>query len=197
MSVGEGTSPRIWIMKIFTAIAVARMWAPTELMSAAFSGEVFNSSRNAATAMAGHHPRAPGEQSDDHDRNAQAHADRGDGIVGAAAAAQQIVAQPAPGQRRQDAVHHNDLRQRFHWLTASEYPRARERKVGIHTCMPPRANVIMAMPSVAVQKAGLRASPRIVPRSAVSLLRYRNGPRSGSGRNRIAKASRNPGAAAI
>ena len=53
MSVGEGTSPRIWIMKMFTARAVARMWAPTELIRAAFKGAVFNSSRNAAIAMPG------------------------------------------------------------------------------------------------------------------------------------------------
>src|SRR5579863_244339 len=51
--VGEGTSPRMWMMNIFTAIAVARMWAPAELMTAALSGDVLRSRKNAATAMAG------------------------------------------------------------------------------------------------------------------------------------------------
>src|SRR5712692_3225870 len=51
--VGEGTSPRMWMIKIFTDIAVARMCASTELMTAAFSGEVFKSRKNAETAIAG------------------------------------------------------------------------------------------------------------------------------------------------
>src|SRR6202158_801945 len=53
LSVGEGTSPRRWKMKMLTAMAVARIWAPTELTSAVLRGEVFNKSRNAATAIAG------------------------------------------------------------------------------------------------------------------------------------------------
>jgi hypothetical protein len=36
--VGDGTSPRMWMMKMFTAMAVARMLAFTELMTAAFRG---------------------------------------------------------------------------------------------------------------------------------------------------------------
>src|SRR5215470_4862959 len=51
--VGEGTSPRMWMMKILTAMAVARMWAPTELINAAFNGEVLKRRKKAATAMAG------------------------------------------------------------------------------------------------------------------------------------------------
>src|ERR1700685_6815 len=51
--VGEGTSPRMWIIKMFTASAVARIWAPTELMTAALSGEVFSNKKNAAQAIAG------------------------------------------------------------------------------------------------------------------------------------------------
>src|ERR1700690_47544 len=51
--VGERTSPKEWMMKMFTAIAVARMWAPTELMTAALSGEVFSRRKNAEAAMAG------------------------------------------------------------------------------------------------------------------------------------------------
>ena len=38
---------------MLTAMAVARMWEPTELTSAVLRGEVFNTSRNAATAIAG------------------------------------------------------------------------------------------------------------------------------------------------
>src|SRR5580704_4133477 len=53
MSVGEGTSPNRWKMKILTAIAVARMCAPTELTRAVLRGDVLNNKRNAATAMAG------------------------------------------------------------------------------------------------------------------------------------------------
>src|SRR5260370_13652 len=37
---------------MFTAMAVARIWAPTELITAAFSGEVFSSRKKAAAAMA-------------------------------------------------------------------------------------------------------------------------------------------------
>src|SRR5260370_13390865 len=51
--VGEGTSPRMWMIKIFTARAVARMCASTELITAAFSGAVLRRRKNAATAMAG------------------------------------------------------------------------------------------------------------------------------------------------
>src|SRR5229473_5240332 len=51
--VGEGTSPRMWMMKMFTAIAVARICAPTELMTAAFRGAVLNRRKNADTAIAG------------------------------------------------------------------------------------------------------------------------------------------------
>src|ERR1700683_646818 len=53
ISVGEGTSPKRWKIKIFIAIAVARMCAPTELTRAVLRGEVLNNRRNAATAMAG------------------------------------------------------------------------------------------------------------------------------------------------
>src|SRR5450755_4245493 len=53
MRVGEGTSPRRWKRKMLTAMAVARMWEPTELTSAVLRGEVFSRSKNAATAMAG------------------------------------------------------------------------------------------------------------------------------------------------
>jgi hypothetical protein len=38
---------------MFTANAVARIWAPTELITAAFNGEVLSNKKNAATAMAG------------------------------------------------------------------------------------------------------------------------------------------------
>src|SRR5450432_3595591 len=51
--VGEETSPKAWNTKMFTAMAVARMWAPTELMTAALSGDVFSSRKNAEAAMAG------------------------------------------------------------------------------------------------------------------------------------------------
>src|SRR6266567_4266781 len=51
--VGEGTSPRMWMMKMFNAIAVARMWAPAELMTAALSGDVLSKRKKAATAIAG------------------------------------------------------------------------------------------------------------------------------------------------
>src|SRR5579863_8840689 len=51
--VGEGTSPSKWKMKILTASAVARMCAPTELMTAAFSGEVLSRRKKADTAIAG------------------------------------------------------------------------------------------------------------------------------------------------
>src|SRR5260370_32220600 len=50
---GDGTSQRMWMIKIFTAIAVARICAPTELMTAAFRGAVLNRRKNAATAIAG------------------------------------------------------------------------------------------------------------------------------------------------
>ena len=53
----------------------------------------------------------------------------------------------------------------------------------------------MAMPRVAVQKAGLRANPQMVPRSLVSL-RESKWPRSGSGTKASASASRKPGTAA-
>src|SRR5580765_7797771 len=51
--VGDGTSPSRWKIKILTAIAVARMCAPTALTSAVLSGDVLSRSRKAATAMAG------------------------------------------------------------------------------------------------------------------------------------------------
>src|SRR5215468_10703458 len=51
--VGEGTSPRMWMMNMLVAIAVARMCDPTEFMTAALSGEVLISGKKAATAMAG------------------------------------------------------------------------------------------------------------------------------------------------
>src|SRR2546427_13203368 len=76
-------------------------------------------------------------------------------------------------------------------------PRARDKKVGIQTARPPSENVIMDMPSVTVQKAGLWTSPRREPRPGVSG-KESLGPRSGS-RVKIIKAiaRRNPGTAAI
>src|SRR5437879_9629324 len=50
---GDSASPRKWMTNRFTAIAVARMWAPTELMIAAFSGAVLSRTKNAATRRAG------------------------------------------------------------------------------------------------------------------------------------------------
>ena len=41
------------MMKMFTARAVARICAPTELITAAFNGEVFSSKKKAANAMDG------------------------------------------------------------------------------------------------------------------------------------------------
>ena len=87
------------MMKIFTAIAVARICAPTELIKAAFKGEVFNNKKNAAT-------RSPGpclsfrEKGDDHDGNSKRHANRGNEIVRTLHFRQQVVAQPASRQCR-------------------------------------------------------------------------------------------------
>src|SRR5260221_363876 len=50
------------------------------------------------------------------------------------------------------------------------YPRARCKKVGSHTWSPPSANVIIAMPSVAVRNAGLWITPLSVNGLAASLL---------------------------
>ncbi len=94
---------------MLTAMAVARMWEPTEFTSAVLSGEVFSRSRNAATAMAGtiHGPLI--EQSEDHHRHAQPHADCGDEVIRTFHPRQQVVAKPASGQRRQNAIDHHDL----------------------------------------------------------------------------------------
>src|ERR1700722_21008172 len=48
--VGDGTSPRMGITKIFTANAVARMCPPTELMTAAFRGDVLNNKKKTPPA---------------------------------------------------------------------------------------------------------------------------------------------------
>src|SRR5260370_15510194 len=51
--VGEGTSPREWMIKMFIAMAVARVWAPAELTTAALRGEVLSNRKKAATAIPG------------------------------------------------------------------------------------------------------------------------------------------------
>src|ERR1700758_194149 len=53
ISQGEKASPKKWITNRLTAIAVARIWASTELMIAALSGAVFSRSRKPAIAIAG------------------------------------------------------------------------------------------------------------------------------------------------
>jgi hypothetical protein len=62
--------------------------------------------------------------------------------------------------------------------------------------MPPREKVIAAIPRVAVMKAGLRASPRMVARSGVSFS-VSNWPRAGSFKKSTESASTKPGAAAM
>ena len=44
----------MWIVKRFTATAVARMCAPTEFTSAAFSGAVFSSRKKTPQKIAGY-----------------------------------------------------------------------------------------------------------------------------------------------
>src|SRR5581483_322680 len=58
ITVGDRASPSKWMVKMLTAIVVARMCAPTELTTAAFNGPVFNNSKNSATKI-------PGNISDD------------------------------------------------------------------------------------------------------------------------------------
>src|ERR1700740_693949 len=62
---------------------------------------------------------------------------------------------------------------------ATVYPAKRTKKVGRKVEMPPTVKVHMAMPRVAVQKAGLCAKPSMVVRSSVGLSSSA-APRSGS-----------------
>src|SRR5438046_4839606 len=135
-----------------------------------------------------------GKQSDDHDRYTQGHADRRHKVIRAADARQQAIAQPSSGKRGNKAIT-TTIVPKISFADFKEYPRTRERNVGIQTWIPPRAKVMAAMPSVTVQNAGLRASPKIVLRSVVSLSESKR-PRSGSDKNSTDSASRKPGIAA-
>ena len=57
----------------------------------------------------GHHPWPLIEQREEHYRHAQAHADRGNEVVGTFHPRQQLVTEPATRQRCQNAVDHDDL----------------------------------------------------------------------------------------
>src|SRR5579883_3025926 len=80
---------------------------------------------------------------------------------------------------------------------ATVYPPKRTKKVGRKVEMPPTAKVHMAMPRVAVQNAGFRASPEKVVRLSVGLSSSA-APRGGSlTKNQNAAAMRTPGNAAM
>src|SRR5437868_12993791 len=70
---GEGTSPRIWMVNRFTATAVERMGAPTELMIAAFRGPVFSNRKKAPNRIAGYISQP--ERSEEHTSELQSRFD--------------------------------------------------------------------------------------------------------------------------
>ena len=79
--VGDGTSPRMWMMKMLTASVVARMRPPTELITAAFKGR-YSAEEKRPRGDRWNHEWPLYEEGDDHDRDTEQHARGRDQVVG-------------------------------------------------------------------------------------------------------------------